>query len=80
VAGIFAPGQLVKLVHWHAADCELNNIPGQVTNSQVRVIGRLRHKDIAIIVALERADGRNLYVLGPDGGGWIPGGVIQAVV
>lgn len=36
-------------------------------------------KDVGIIVALERADGRNVLVMNHRGSGWIPGGYLTVV-
>jgi len=76
VSGIFLPGQMVKLVEWQSGAHELVNVPGARLGIEPRVIGWLKPGAVAIVVALERADGRNLYVLGSTGGGWIPGGSV----
>lgn len=86
MAGIFRSGQLVQLVDWYGLNAELRNVP-YVWSAQdmsdtplpERTIGILKPGDVAIIVAVGATDGRTIYVLGPNGGGWISGGLLDIV-
>lgn len=84
MSGIFKPGQMVKLVEWAGEHVDLFNTPalGRTKASQPlpRVIGRLLQKDVALLIARERSDGSNVYVLGPHGGGWTYGALLTVVV
>jgi hypothetical protein len=79
----FRVGQLVTTSDRLAAEweiVELFNVPGGVTVSDdVRVIGYLQHKDVALVVAVNRSDGTSVYVAGPHGGGWTASGMLRIV-
>jgi hypothetical protein len=45
-----------------------------------RIIGRLEQKEMALVIAIERADGGSVYVIGPHGGGWAFGAFLTVVV
>lgn len=77
----FSPGQLVTAKAWLDDDIELYDRPpgSKTASSNARIIGRLVPADVAVVVALGRADGSKLYVLGPRGGGWTFGAYLQLV-
>jgi hypothetical protein len=82
MSGLFRAGQLVSMASWTNDGCDLFNAPGMVaksTDERVRVIGRLDKHDVGLIVALERADGGSVYVIGPHGGGWAFGAFLVVV-
>jgi hypothetical protein len=74
VSGVFKAGQLVAPVTWTEDGCDLFSVPGGarpiVGRELPRIIGRLEPHDIGLVIAIERADGGAVYVIGPHGGGW----------
>lgn len=42
-------------------------------------INVLKRKELAIVIALDRTDGRAAYVIGPRGGGWAFGAFLTRV-
>lgn len=85
MAGVFKPGQLVKLDPMLVSDdsvLPLYNVPGGVVRSfgeNVHVIGQLKATDVALVVARERTKAGEVYVLGPSGGGWAPAAFLKIV-
>jgi hypothetical protein len=71
-------GDLVKAASIAGA-VELTASPaGPATMSHV--INILEPKDVALVISLDRHDGRCVYVLGPRGGGWALGAFLVQVV
>lgn len=56
----------------------LYNAPGGV--SYARVIGALRVVDVALVIAREPTKAGEVYVLGPNGGGWTPAALLKILV
>jgi hypothetical protein len=83
MSGVFKAGQLVKPVEWLDEDVDLYSIPGGARpiagKILPRVISRLGKRDVALVIALERADGGSVYLLGPNGGGWAFGAFIEVI-
>ena len=83
MGGIFKPGQLVEVdpaMLEHGERLHLYNVPGgivRVAKEQVRAVGWLVTGDIALLVARERTRAGEVYVLGPNGGGWAPGAFLR---
>ena len=42
-------------------------------DSDHRVLGRLMKRDVGLVIAVHRADGGSVYVVGPNGSGWTLG-------
>ncbi len=84
MSGIFKAGQLVRPVAWNDETVDLFNVPGgarpTANGEKARVIGRLEQKAVALVIAVERADGGSVYVIGPTGGGWAFGAFLTIVV
>ena len=78
MAGIFKIGQLVGVNERtsSASITELYSVPGGADD--VRVIGHLKSKDVALVVATWHG-GTAVYVIGPNGGGWAFGALLKAV-
>lgn len=82
MSGIFKVGQMVSVLDWHDDNLELYDAPaGRLSADDVgtRVIGTLKHGDVALVVATERTDGGCVYVIGPNGGGWAFGAFLNIV-
>ena len=83
MSGIFRSGQLVSPVGWMTEGCDLFNTPGGASPGDAidppRVIGQLCHCDVALVVAIDRADCSAVYVIGPHGGGWAFGAFLTVV-
>jgi hypothetical protein len=82
---IFRPGQLVRLSALHSDDLavELYSFPpgaALADDGDSRVVGRLDHADVALVIALGNRDGSKLYVFGPHGGGWTFGAFFEIEV
>ena len=78
MAGIFRAGQLVTIDERTSSTptTELYSCPGGTED--VRVIGQLRAKDVALVVASWHG-GTSIYVIGPMGGGWTFGALLRVV-
>jgi hypothetical protein len=78
MAGIFKAGQLVTIDERtnSAPITELYSVPGGADD--VRVIGRLSPKDVALVIASWHG-GTSIYVIGPSGGGWTFGALLKVV-
>lgn len=78
MAGIFRPGQLVGLNELTSSTgtTELYNVPGGTDD--VRIIGRLFSRDVALVVAVHQR-GASVYVVGPSGGGWAFGAQLKSL-
>lgn len=79
---IFRVGQLVGVrPEMLEADerVQLHSLPGVTFTEDVRTIGWLGHGDVALVINIHRADGSSVYVVGPHGGGWAPGGMLTIV-
>jgi hypothetical protein len=84
MSGIFKPGQLVKVNEAMMSSfdrLELFNVPAGigVENDQVRIIGWLGIKDVALLVSRGRTLSGDVYVVGPNGGGWAPGAYLKII-
>ena len=82
VSGLFKAGQMVSPVDWTDEPIDLFNLPGgtsSVGSETVKVVGKLQPRDVALVVSIERADGSNVYVIGPHGGGWAFGAFLKVV-
>ena len=83
MSGIFRAGQLVSPVEFEEEGIDLYSLPGGAKafrgTEDLRVIGRLEKKDLALVVATERTDGGSVYVVGPHGGGWAFGAFLTIV-
>lgn len=79
VAGIFRIGQLVKLVSWHTTIADLYNISCIQVDSEQKTTGNLKPGDVALVVAVLSTDARAIYIIGPNGAGWISGGLLNIV-
>jgi len=76
MSGLFKAGQLVRIVDFEEGPVYLWNEPGNL-NANARSTGMIRAKDVALVIALNRADGSNIYVVGPSGGGWTFGALLR---
>jgi len=70
-------GDLVRLSPIAGKTAHLTASPSPMWAIGEIEIGILRQHDVCIIVAFERHDARNVYVLGPSGSGWIPGAFLM---
>lgn len=70
------PGHLVRFNEDYGEGTLLYNVPGGV-GTNVLAIGRLRAHDVAVVIAVGRSDGSQVYVLGPRGGGWTEGALLR---
>lgn len=52
--------------------------PGPLYHGEA-VIAHLKRGESALVVSLDRHDGRCVYVMGPHGGGWTFGAFLQRV-
>lgn len=85
MSGIFRAGQLVKVIPELLASDErlqLFNVPGGIERveqdkGQVRAIGWLTNRDVALVIWHERTVGGDVYLLGPHGGGWAPSAFLR---
>lgn len=73
---IFKAGQLVVLA-WEDST-QLYSVPSDIKD--VRVIGWLEKRDVALVVTADRSDGSRVYVVGPHGGGWTFGALLKILV
>jgi hypothetical protein len=46
---------------------------------KVKVVGRLRKRDVGLVIAVERTDGGSVYVVGPNGVGWAFGALLVVI-
>lgn len=79
---IFRVGQLVSVkpeMLGKDERLELLSRPGVTFAEEIRAIGWMMCDDVALIINLHRADGSSVYVVGPHGGGWAPGGMLTIV-
>ena len=83
MSGVFRAGQLVTPVKWLDEDVDLFSVPGgarPIAGTMLpRTIGKLGLGKVALVIAIERADGGSVYVLGPGGGGWAFGAFLEVV-
>lgn len=86
MAGIFKPGQLVQIdpsMLSEGFNLELFNVPGGVprlVGEKVNRIGTLKVGDVALVIARERTKAGDIYLLGPNGGGWAPAAFLKILV
>lgn len=76
--GIFRPGQLVgpnELIDPRGS-LPLHSVPGGADD--VRTIGRLTTKDVALVIGVTTGCA-SVYVVGPNGGGWTFGAMLKLV-
>ena len=82
MGGIFKVGQMVAPLDWHIEPLDLFDVPAgriKVMDKPCRVIGRLEHNDIALVISTERTDGGCVYVIGPNGSGWAFGAFLRII-
>lgn len=80
MSGLLKPGHLVTPSTFGTDDSDrvaLYSDPSSVVD--LRVVGWLSSRDVALVVALLRADGAAVYVIGPNGSGWTHGAVLTIV-
>jgi len=75
-----ATGDLVKLSPIAGKSILLTSSPSPMWAIGEIELGKVGQRDVCIIVALERHDARSVYVIGPTGGGWIPGAFLMHVI
>lgn len=76
--GPFKPGDLVvtrEIVSWRI-DLD-SSLVGSDSQEAVMTVSHLDPGDVALVICTERADARNVYVLGPNGGGWTQGAYLR---
>ncbi len=72
------PGDLVTPQSW-LGDAFLWKLPGRRPDGNDIKTGTLRATSIGMVVKLHRLDATEVYVVGPDGMGWVAGGLLQYV-
>lgn len=80
MSGRFRPGQLVCHAGLEDDSIDLYSSPWSGDISKARIIGHMKINDVALVVAIAKADGSMVYVLGPNGGGWAFGAFLRIVV
>ncbi len=86
MSGIFKPGALLQIdpaMLSAGSILQLFNVPGgvpRVPGEQVTAIGWLTVGDVALLVARERTKAGEVYVLGPNGGGWAPAAFLRILL
>lgn len=86
MAGLFMPGQLVTtdpMMMSPESILTLYNVPGGVVRGigdDVRAISFMKFGDIALVIARERTKAGEVYVIGPNGGGWAPPAFLKILV
>lgn len=73
---IFKPGQLVRFNEDYGDGASLYNVPGGFDKNALATSMILR-RDVAVVIAVGRSDGSQVYVLGPHGGGWTFGAFLK---
>jgi len=52
---------------------------GAYFGKDLRHIAKLKVGNVALVIAVKGLDGRDVYVLGPDGSGWTQGALLKIV-
>lgn len=75
----FAVGDMVMLSPIAGKKVDLTMSPSHLMSVGDPGGNHLSSKDVGVIITIDRTDGRNAYVLGPNGCGWVPGAFLVRV-
>lgn len=75
---IFRPGQLVQVnPDYVSPDTTLELLSEPGLSIKRKITGRLRNFDVGIIITVEATLSAHVYVVGTEGAGWTPSGVLK---